>query len=266
MPATVVEIGAGTGRTCATTHPERPSSRSSPRPACTPPPAARGAATASTCGSRTRAPSGFPFADSSVDIVVSTLVLCSVDDPRASIAEIHRVLRPGGRFLFLEHVIAPRRGLLRASQRIARRPWSGSSTGVTRAATPRPPSAASAGTASTSNVAAHSIRVLPGEPADLRDRDPMTGALPTVGLLVPPDVLAQPHELRAALPRTSRGRGRRSPRGRRPRLLPRRPRLRRPHPGHRAPGRAASLAGDGRCVPAGAPPPRHSRAQPRLHR
>ncbi len=65
-----------------------------------------------------------PFADASVDAVVSTLVLCSVEDPRAVLAEIRRVLRPGGRFLFLEHVIAPRFGLLRMCQRSARRPWS----------------------------------------------------------------------------------------------------------------------------------------------
>jgi len=45
-----------------------------------------------------------PFADESFDAVVSTLVLCTVDDLDRSLAEIRRVLRPGGRFLFLEHV------------------------------------------------------------------------------------------------------------------------------------------------------------------
>jgi len=44
-----------------------------------------------------------PFADSSFDTAVSTWTLCSVADVPAALAEIARVLRPGGRFLFLEH-------------------------------------------------------------------------------------------------------------------------------------------------------------------
>jgi ubiquinone/menaquinone biosynthesis C-methylase UbiE len=47
-----------------------------------------------------------PFPDESFDAVVSTLVLCSVPDPDRSLAEIRRVLRPGGRFVFIEHVAA----------------------------------------------------------------------------------------------------------------------------------------------------------------
>jgi ubiquinone/menaquinone biosynthesis C-methylase UbiE len=45
-----------------------------------------------------------PFEDSSFDTVVSTLVLCSVDDVDRALAEINRVLRPGGQLLFAEHV------------------------------------------------------------------------------------------------------------------------------------------------------------------
>ena len=40
----------------------------------------------------------------SVDAVLATLVLCTVDDPARALREIRRVLRPGGRLLFLEHV------------------------------------------------------------------------------------------------------------------------------------------------------------------
>lgn len=45
-----------------------------------------------------------PFPEDSFDSVVCTLVLCTVDDPDAALAEIRRVLRPGGRLLLIEHV------------------------------------------------------------------------------------------------------------------------------------------------------------------
>jgi ubiquinone/menaquinone biosynthesis C-methylase UbiE len=54
-----------------------------------------------------RAPAeDLPFEDATFDVVVSTLVLCGVDDQLRAVREIRRVLRPGGQFLFLEHVRA----------------------------------------------------------------------------------------------------------------------------------------------------------------
>lgn len=45
-----------------------------------------------------------PFEPHSFDVVVSTLVLCTVGDPDKALAEAHRVLKPGGQLVFLEHV------------------------------------------------------------------------------------------------------------------------------------------------------------------
>lgn len=47
-----------------------------------------------------------PLEDASVDAVLCTLTMCSVDSPVNAMAEITRVLRPGGTFLFIEHVLA----------------------------------------------------------------------------------------------------------------------------------------------------------------
>ncbi|TPX00928.1 class I SAM-dependent methyltransferase, partial [Schumannella luteola] len=47
--------------------------------------------------------------DDSADVVISSLVLCTVPDPGAVLAEIRRILRPGGSFRFLEHVVAGER-------------------------------------------------------------------------------------------------------------------------------------------------------------
>jgi len=57
-----------------------------------------------------------PFADASFDYVISTLVLCSVPSQAAALHEIKRVLRPGGRFVFIEHVVSPTPGLRKVQE------------------------------------------------------------------------------------------------------------------------------------------------------
>ncbi|MFN6562160.1 MAG: class I SAM-dependent methyltransferase [Nostoc sp. ChiSLP01] len=54
--------------------------------------------------------------DNSIDTVVTTLVLCSVPNINYTLQAILRVLKPGGRFLFIEHIAAPQGSLLRKIQ------------------------------------------------------------------------------------------------------------------------------------------------------
>ncbi|MDQ2896216.1 MAG: class I SAM-dependent methyltransferase [Actinomycetota bacterium] len=59
-----------------------------------------------------------PFADASFDFAVSTLVLCTVSDPKRALGEIHRVLKANGQLLFLEHVRSDDPGLARWQDRL----------------------------------------------------------------------------------------------------------------------------------------------------
>ena len=63
-----------------------------------------------------------PFADASFDTATVTLVLCTVPDPAATLHEAARVLRPGGRLLFVEHVRSPEAELARWQDRLET-PW-----------------------------------------------------------------------------------------------------------------------------------------------
>lgn len=59
-----------------------------------------------------------PFADASFDCLVCTFTLCSVDDPARVMHEMRRILRPGGKALFLEHGRAPDSEVLTWQERI----------------------------------------------------------------------------------------------------------------------------------------------------
>jgi ubiquinone/menaquinone biosynthesis C-methylase UbiE len=75
------------------------------------------------CGRIVDAPAErLPLAAASVDTVVSTLALCTVNDPERALREIARVLRPDGQLLFIEHVRASSR-FLAACQDNLLQPW-----------------------------------------------------------------------------------------------------------------------------------------------
>ncbi|MGG5460176.1 class I SAM-dependent methyltransferase [Clostridium sp. B9] len=48
-----------------------------------------------------------PFEDNHFDCIVSTLSLCSVDNPKKALSEFKRVLKPKGKFISIEHIIPP---------------------------------------------------------------------------------------------------------------------------------------------------------------
>jgi SAM-dependent methyltransferase len=96
----VLEVGAGTGLNLPFYGPGADVVLTEPDPAMRARAARRGA---TVVDARAEA---LPFADGTFDAVVCTLVLCTVDDPAAAVAEFRRILAPGGRLLFIEHVRA----------------------------------------------------------------------------------------------------------------------------------------------------------------
>src|SRR5829696_7030328 len=67
-----------------------------------------------------RAPAeDLPLGDDAYDFVVATFVLCTVDDPERALAEVARVLKPGGTFVFMEHVRSRDPGLAAWQDRMA---------------------------------------------------------------------------------------------------------------------------------------------------
>lgn len=66
--------------------------------------ARRAAESAVSCDLREADAQALPFPDATFDTVVCTLGLCGIPDDRSAVTEMHRVLRPGGRLLLLDHI------------------------------------------------------------------------------------------------------------------------------------------------------------------
>jgi SAM-dependent methyltransferase len=66
---------------------------------------------------------GLDFPDDSIDAVISTLVLCSVRNQQTVLQELKRILKPGGRLVFIEHVAAQPGTFLNRVQRLIRPFW-----------------------------------------------------------------------------------------------------------------------------------------------
>ncbi len=106
----VLEVGAGTGRQLPHHPPGARVTATDPDAGALALAARRSPATRTVVA----AAEALPFDDAAFDWVVCALVLCSVRDPLAALAEMRRVLRPAGRLRALEHVRSPNRALARA--------------------------------------------------------------------------------------------------------------------------------------------------------
>jgi SAM-dependent methyltransferase len=123
LPQTVVEIGPGTGANCRYYRAGTKLVAVEPNLRMHGRLAAAAASRGIDLDLRGLGGEGLDLPDAAFDAVVCTLVLCSVDDPARVLREAHRVLRPGGRFVFIEHVAAPRGSALRAFQNAVQPPW-----------------------------------------------------------------------------------------------------------------------------------------------
>ena len=100
----VLEIGAGTGANFKYYPKDLRVIATEPDPYMLERARARLGAASAKIDLRQASAEDLPFADSSFDFVIDTLVLCSVPDPSKALAEIKRVLKPGGELRLYEHV------------------------------------------------------------------------------------------------------------------------------------------------------------------
>ena len=124
----VIEIGGGTGANLAYYNRDVQLTVSEPNPHMI----SRLSKHAETLGPRPKIISDpgedLPFDNDSFDCVVTTLVLCMVKDYESVIKEVRRIIRPGGHFLFYEHVISQNAGM-RRFQRYLNPAWRFCTTG-----------------------------------------------------------------------------------------------------------------------------------------
>ena len=119
----VLEIGAGTGTNLAAYPPVHRLVLSEPAPTMRRLLARRALHDQADVDIVDAGADDLPVPTGSIDTVVSTMVLCTVPDVDAALSEIVRILRPGGRLLFVEHVRAPEGSALRRWQERLAEPW-----------------------------------------------------------------------------------------------------------------------------------------------
>lgn len=114
----VLEIGMGTGRNLPYYQPERLTCLCGLDPGLHPKASQRARAAGLAVDLMPLSAERIPKQDHSFDCVVSTYTLCTIPAIEAALKEVHRVLAPGGRLLFLEHGAAPDRTVRRWQDRI----------------------------------------------------------------------------------------------------------------------------------------------------
>ena len=123
LPDVVVEIGPGTGANLRYYAPGTKVIAIEPNPAMHPHLAKASRKYRIDLDIRAVKGETIDLPENAVSAVVGTLVLCTVDRPRQVISEVLRILKPGGRYLFLEHVSASPGTGLRGLQEGLKRPW-----------------------------------------------------------------------------------------------------------------------------------------------
>jgi len=123
-PAVIVEIGAGTGANFRYMRPGTKVIAIEPNVQMHPALRKNAAEHNIELAIKTLKGEAIDLPDNSCEYVICTLVLCSVDDPAQVVQEVKRILKPAGKFLFIEHVKAPDKSFVLGLQNVIHGPWS----------------------------------------------------------------------------------------------------------------------------------------------